>query len=63
MLLEDNNAPTSTPSEDGAPKEKKKNQGFFGIGAEAIQLDGNDAATPNPTPTISLRYLHNVNDE
>lgn len=44
MLLEDN-APTTTPSEDGAPKEKKKNQGFFGIGAEAIQLDGNDANT------------------
>jgi hypothetical protein len=29
----------------GAKTEKKKNQGFFGIGAEAIQLDGNDANT------------------
>ena len=38
MLLDD-----TTPPD--VKKEKKKNQGFFGIGAEVIQLDGNDANT------------------
>eukprot|EP00428_Durinskia_dybowskii_P014078 CAMPEP_0170230228 /NCGR_PEP_ID=MMETSP0116_2-20130129/14845_1 /TAXON_ID=400756 /ORGANISM="Durinskia baltica, Strain CSIRO CS-38" /LENGTH=223 /DNA_ID=CAMNT_0010480993 /DNA_START=61 /DNA_END=732 /DNA_ORIENTATION=- len=38
MMFEDN-----TPPE--VKQQKKKQQGFFGIGAETIQLDGNDANT------------------
>lgn len=45
ILVETATAPVEEPATDGenaAPKEKKKT-GFFGIGGESIQLDGDDA--------------------
>jgi len=45
MFMEDTATTTPGSTTKEAGKEPKKKQGFFGIGAESIQLEGNDANT------------------